>query len=230
MRKALRRFERGAEKSGVREDGILRLVGYDVAFKSSELLLEEEHFTEESFHRHFAVKTGEWYVEDGWVVGKNPEMFPGMIVSKGDFFGNIMVEITAKTVAPCTHDINVMIHGEWDQRENYRKEAYVAGLEAFWHGNVGFEKSPEYKLTAATQLFEFDPEKEHRFQMGNINGKIFVIVDGQLCLEITDPEPLDIDRYGKIGFEAYSSWWKFKDLKVRRLEYREVPEYYNAEF
>ena len=153
-----------------------------------------------------------------------------MIVSKGDFFGNIMVEITAKTVSPCTHDINVMIHGEWDQRENYRKEAYVAGLEAFWHGNVGFEKSPEYKLTAATQLFEFDPEKEHRFQMGNINGKIFVIVDGQLCLEITDPEPLDIDRYGKIGFEAYSSWWKFKDLKVRRLKYREVTEYYNAEF
>lgn len=230
MRKQLRRFERGAEKSSAREDGILRLVGYDVELENSEILLEEDAFTEESFHRHFAVKTGEWYVADGWVVGKNPGMFPGMIVSREDFFGNVMVELTAMTVAPCTHDINVMINGEWDEEENYRKNAYVAGLEAFWHGNIGFEKSPEYKLTAATQLFDFDPEKEHRFLMGNINGKIFVVVDGCLCLEITDPEPLDTSKYGKIGFEAYSSWWKFKGLKVYKLKYEKIEEYYNPEF
>lgn len=44
------------------------------------------------------------------------------------------------------------------------------------HSQLLFEKSPEYKLTAATPLFDFDPEKEHNFKMGNIDGKVFVLV------------------------------------------------------
>ncbi len=230
MKKALKRFERGAEFSNVIEDGKLCLVGYNVDFNKSEILLDIPEFTEELFDKNFEVKTGEWYVEEGWAVGKNPKMCPGMIVSKNDYFGNVMVEITAKMVAPATHDINVMVNGEWDLEKDIRGNAYVAGVEAFWHGNVGFEKSPEYKLTAATQLFEFDPEKEYNFRLGNIDGKIFVLIDGKLCLEITDPDPLDNLKYGKIGFEAYSSWWKFKELKVHKLSYEEVKEYYNPEF
>lgn len=230
MKKALKRFERGAEVSTVIEDGKLYLVGHNVDFNKSEILLDEAEFTCESFERLFEVKTGEWSVEDGWVVGKNPKMCPGMIVSRDDYFGNVMVEITAKMVAPSTHDINVMVNGEWDLEKDCRGMAYVAGVEAFWHANIGFEKSPEYKLTAATQLFDFDPDAEHNFRLGNIDGKVFVLVDGKLCLEITDPDPLDSSKYGKIGFEAYSSWWKFKNLKVHKLSYEKVEEYYNPEF
>lgn len=190
----------------------------------------KQEFDQESFDRIFTVKSGSWTVEEGWAVGKNPDMCPGMIVSREDFFGNVMVEITAKMVAPSTHDINVMINGEWDEEKGCRGKAYVAGVEAFWHGNVGFEKSPEYKLTAATPLFDFDPEKEHNFKMGNIDGKVFVLVDDKLCLEVSDPDPLDAEKYGKIGFEAYSSWWKFKNLKVYELKYEKIEEYYNQEF
>ena len=118
----------------------------------------------------------------------------------------------------------------WDEEKDERGLAYVSGLEAFWHGNIGFEKSPEYKLTAATSLFNFDPEKEHNFKMGNIGSKVFVLIDGELCLEVTDPEPIDVNRYGKIGFEAFSSWFKFKNLKVYNLKYDRVKEYYNPEF
>ena len=230
MRTELKRFERGAEKSRVLKDGLLKLAFIDVDLKNSELIFEKGDFDEKSFEENFIVKSGEWCVEDGWVIGKNPNMCPGMIISKSDFFGNVMVEITAKMVAPATHDINVMINGEWDEEKDERGMAYVAGVEAFWHGNVGFEKSPDYKLTAATPLFEFDPEAEHNFKMGNIDGKVFVLVDNELCLEITDPDPLDADKYGKIGFEAYSSWWKFKNLKVYKLNYEKIEEYYNAEF
>ena len=152
-----------------------------------------------------------------------------MIVSKDDFFGAVMLEITAKMVAPSTHDVNIMINGEWDD-EKGRGNAYVAGMEAFWHGNIGFEKSPEYKLTAATNLFDFDPEKEHLFQLGNANGKLFVRVDGKNCLEITDPDPLDAEKYGKIGVEAFASWFKFKNLKVYKLNCERVKEYYCPEF
>jgi len=230
MKKELKRYERNAEKTVKIPEGILNLAFIDVNLKDSELLFQQKSFDKETFESIFLIKSGEWKVEDGWIVGKNPDMCPGMIISKKDFFGNVMVEITAKTVAPSTHDINVMINGEWDNEKDIRGNAYVAGVEAFWHGNIGFEKSPEYKLTAATQLFSFDPDEEVNFKFGNIDGKIFVLVNDTLCLEITDPDPLDTAKYGKIGFEAYSSCWKFKDLKVYKLKYKKIEEYYNPEF
>lgn len=230
MRKCLKRFERGAEKCAAIKDATVKLAFFDVDLNSSTLLHSVDDFDKESFCDSFVIKSGEWYTEDGWVVGKNPEMKPGMIISRADFFGNVMVEITAKMVSPATHDINVMINGEWDEEKDIRGNAYVAGIEAFWHGNVGFEKSPEYKLTAATPLFKFNPEIEHNFKMGNVEGKIFVLVDDELCLEISDPDPLDVNKYGKIGFEAYSSWWKFKNLRVYKLCYEKIEEYYNPEF
>lgn len=230
MRTALKRFERGAEQSPVIPEGTVKLAFYDVDLKNSPLLFRVDEFDDAALNAHFEVKSGKWYTEDGWVVGKNPNMNPGMIVSKADFFGHVLVEITAQTVAPATHDINVMINGRWDGEKNERAEAYVAGLEAFWHGNVGFEKSPEYTLTAATPLFDFDPSIPHNFKMGNAGGKIFVLVDDRLCLEVSDPDPLDVEKFGRIGFEAYSSWWKFKDLKVYRLSYQKISEYYNPEF
>ncbi len=230
MRKELKRFERGAEINKVLDDGMVKLAFIDVDLKNSSLIHSVDEFDQQSFDENFIIKSGEWYIENGWVIGKNPKMCPGMIISKDNFFGNVMVEITAKMVSPATHDINVMINGEWDEEKDIRGNAYVAGVEAFWHGNVGFEKSPEYKLTAATPLFDFNPEEEHNFKMGNVDGKVFVLVDNKLCLEISDPDPLDADKYGKIGFEAYSSWWKFKNLRVYKLCYNKIEEYYNPEF
>ncbi|MBR5460741.1 MAG: hypothetical protein IKV53_07695 [Clostridia bacterium] len=225
-----KKFERGAEKSARTGDGMLKLAFFDVDLKNSSLLMSIDDFDDKIFDERFIVKSGEWHTEDGWVVGKNPKMCPGMIISKEDFFGNVMLELTVQMVPPATHDINVMINGEWDEEKDERGNAYVAGMEAFWHGNVGFEKSPEYKLTAATPLFDFDPSREYNFKMGNVEGKVFVLIDDKLCLEISDPDPLDTSKYGRIGFEAYSSWWKFKNVRVYGLKYEKIEEYYNPEF
>lgn len=230
MRKERKRFERGAEIDKNIREGMLTLVGYDVDLANSEVLFEMEEFDDKALTDNFDIKTGQWSTEDGWVIGKNPDMCPGMIISKADYCTNVMLTLTARMVAPSTHDINIMVNGEWHDDINKRGNAYVAGIEAFWHGNIGFEKSPEYKLTAATQLFDFDPEAEHVFTLGNISGKSFVLVDGKLCLEVTDPDPIDETKYGKIGMEAYSSCWKFKNVKVQKIKYEKVKEYYNKEF
>ena len=100
MRIELKRFERGAEISRKINDGMVKLAFFDVDLKNSELIHKVDEFSEESFNDNFIIKSGDWYVENGWVVGKNPEMCPGMIVSKKDFFGHVMVEITAKMVSP----------------------------------------------------------------------------------------------------------------------------------
>ena len=109
MRTQLKPYEAGAEKNPVIRDGIIKLFGYEIDVPASEILLQIDEFTEEAMAEHFDVKTAEWWVEDGWAVGKNPQMNPGMLVSKKDFFGDIILELKAKMVAPSTHDINIMI-------------------------------------------------------------------------------------------------------------------------
>ncbi len=187
-------------------------------------------FSDESLARDFEIKSGKWHVEDGWLVGENRENFAAMVISKADWFGPIMMEFDAQTILPCTHDINVMWHGSWNNSNNTRDVAYVAGLQGWWDGKVGFEKSPEYKLNVGTQLFEFEPGRVYHVAVGDIEGHIFVVVDGKLVLEITDPNPIDSQKYGKIGFEAYCSKLKFKNLSIKRITWEDDPKTYMAEF
>ncbi len=199
-------------------------------FPESMDVLYSKEFTEESIKNDFEIKGGKWYVEDGWLYGKNKGNFPGMIVSKNDYFGNVLLEFDASTVLPCTHDINVMWHGSWRKDTNTRHIAYVAGLEGWWDGKVGFEKSPDYKLNVGTANFNFEPGKTYHIIVGDIQGHIFVVVDGKLILEITDPDPIDGEKYGKIGFEAYCSFIKIKNLSVKRAVYTDDIKEYTPEF
>ena len=153
-----------------------------------------------------------------------------MVISKSDYFGPIMMEFDAQTILPCTHDINVMWHGSWNEETNTRDIAYVAGLQGWWDGKVGFEKSPEYKLNVGTQLFDFEPGKIYHMAVGDIYGHIFVVVNDKLVLEVTDPNPIDNNKYGKIGFEAYCSKLKFKNLCIKRVTWKDDSKVYIPEF
>jgi len=183
-------------------------------------VLYDRPFSKESLEEDFEIKGGKWYVdEEGWLVGENRENCAGMVISKADYFGPILMEADCATILPNDHDINVMWHGSWNEEINRRHVAYVAGIQGWWDGKVGFERSPEYTFTAGTQLFPFEPGKQYHFTVGDWKGHIFVCIDGKLVLEITDPNPIDDSHYGKIGFEAYCSLLKFKNVKVKRLAF-----------
>ena len=79
-------------------------------------------------------------------------------------------------------------------------------------------------------MLDFDPNEEYLLQFGNAGGVLFTLVNGRLGLMVQDPDPIDTSKYGKIGFEAFSSWWKFKDVKVKKLKYERLGENYNPEF
>jgi len=192
--------------------------------------LYEESVSSEMFNRDWDVKSGEWSYNGEWIYGKNPENFPGMIISKQDFLGDVMVDFVAKTVVPSTHDIDVMWSGSWNDTKNERGVAYIAGVEGWYTGKIGFEKSPEYKLNVCTPLFDFVPGEEYHIQVGSVNGHCFVRINDKLVLEITDPEPIDTKLHGKIGFEAFASSIAIKDIKVFSINYVAVDSYYDKEF
>lgn len=192
--------------------------------------LYDRPFTAASLAEDFEVRGGNWYVEDGYLIGENPGNFPGMVISRNSYRDNILLDVWASTVSPCTHDINLMWNGSWNEETNTRDVAYVAGLQGWWNGKVGFEKSPDYTLNAATSLFPFEPGREYHIQCGSLHGHVFVIVDGVLVLEVTDPNPIDVTKYGRIGFEAYCSKIRFRDLVVRKAIWTDIEEHYIPEF
>jgi hypothetical protein len=193
-------------------------------------VLYDKPFTPESFAADFEVRDGNWFVQDGWLIGENRRNFASMALLKESFYGPVCLDFRAKVLPPCTHDINCMWSGSWNEQTNTRALAYVAGIGGWWDGKVGFEKSPEYKLNCGTKLLDFDPEKEYHMQAGSIGGQVFVIVDGRLCIEATDPDPIDQEKYGRVGFEAYCTRVAITDLKVRRAVWEDVKEGYEPEF
>ena len=193
-------------------------------------VLYERLLTSEHLRDDWTTHNGSWWVQDGWLHGRNPENAPGMAILKEDFPGNVMVAFDARTVLPSTHDIDVMWNGEWLEAENKRGTAYVAGIEGWWVGKVGLEKSPAYELTATTPLFDFEPGRIYRILAGSIDGHLFVFVDGRLLLEVTDPQPIDHQRFAKVGFEAYSSHIQVRNISVRQITWKPIESKYTPEF
>jgi len=193
-------------------------------------LLWQATFTPELLEKEWQIRSGIWRVEDGWLTGKNPLNEPGMIIARDDFPGNVLLDFEARTVLPSTHDIDVMWNGSWDELIDQRGTAYVAGIEGWWEGKVGIEKSPDYTLTAATPLFDFTPGATYHVQCGSIDGHCFIFVDGKLLLELTDPHPIDAQRHAKIGFEAYCSFIQIRNLQVRQIVWEAREMGYMAEF
>ena len=207
----------------------MKLMKKDLELDSMPVLYDRP-LCEASVRENFEIRGGTWNMEDGWLTGRNRGNFPGMILSKSDFLGPVMLDFEARTLLPSTHDINWMWSGSWDDETNTRALAYVAGLEGWWTGKVGFEKSPEYRLNCATQYLRFEPGRTYHIQSGSIGGHIFVVVDGVLALEATDPDPIDQNRYGKIGFEAYCSQIQIRNLKICRITWRNDDTSYIPEF
>ena len=193
-------------------------------------VLYDRAVSAEALAKDWEVLSGEWRVENGWLHGANPLPRPGCIMLRQPFPGNVLVECLAATVAPSTHDIDVMWNASWDRSADARGTAYVAGVQGWWDGKVGIEKSPAYKHVAAAPCPWFQPGREYRIQAGSIDGHCFLFVDGALRLEMLDPDPIDSSRSTGVGFEAYQSMIRIRDVVVRRIVWQPREQEYRKEF
>ena len=209
---------------------MLQLMKKRLSPEGMEVLFECRDFTDDAVKESFDIKGGKWYVEDGWLVGENRECTAAMIVTKDKFLGDILVEFDASTVLPSTRDINVTIHGSWDEEKDARGVGYVFGLEGFWEGYVGFERSPDYNFLVLTDLLDFKPGETYHLSVGNMANTFFLFVDGRLAFQITDPNPYDVNEHGFVGFEAFCTRVRYKNLSIKRLSAIDDWKTYQPEF
>ncbi len=194
-------------------------------------VLYDRPFSPEMLAEDFEIRDGSWHVdEDGWLIGENRKNSAAMVISKGEYFGDVLIEFDAATVLPATRDINVSWHMSWNEEKNARGTAYVMGLQGWYDGYVGFEKSPEYRFVANTKLLDFVPGKVYHIAVGNIGNRVFITVDGVTALEIRDPDPIDLMAHGRMGFEAYCTRVKYKNLVIRRAVGKNSYQPYQPEF
>jgi len=193
-------------------------------------ILYDRPLTESSFQEDWEVRNADWTYREGAFWGCNPLAGPGVIFSRKPFPGNVMVDFYAQTVLPSTHDIDVMWNMTWDEERNQRGVSYVAGVMGWWTGNVGIEKSPEYKLIGTTPCPWFEPGREYHIRAGSIDGHCFIFVDGIVRLELLDPNPIDSLMNNRVGFEAYQSMIRIRDIVVRQIVWHDDPMLYKPEF
>lgn len=198
---------------------MLKLLNKEIDLIKSRILFKTI-VTPDNFDDHFITYNSKWTVEDGWITGRNPNETAGMAILKHDFPGNILLDFEASTILPSTHDINFMWNGEWSDKLNSCRNAYVGSICGWYDNRIGIEKSPEYKLIATTPNHNFEPGRTYRVQAGSINGNCFIFIDGKLAIELNDPDPLDSIRYTKVAFTTWSSCLRIGNIVIRKIEWQ----------
>lgn len=183
----------------------------------SEILYDRE-FTEQSLAEDWeAAALGKWWVEDGVLNGRYPGNGGGILYSKKSYQGDILLDFYGRTVAPCNNDLNFVWRAEgWDYRTNDAGVGYIAGLQGWWEGKAGIEKYPECSLFASTAIFDYTPGKFYHIQAGIVEDSCFIYVDEKLVLELSDPDPIDSSKYGRVGLGTYCSFNQYRDFKILR--------------
>lgn len=212
------------------EFGMLRIMEKEIDLFNSEVLLDED-FTEMSFEQNWEIASGEWWLEKGWLTGRHRENTGGMLYSKANYPGNILLDFEGRTIPPCNNDLNFVWNTEgWNHEKNDAGRGYIGGLSGWWEGKTGFEHYPECTFRAGTPLFNFEPGRIYHIQAGSINGHCFIFVDNKLIVEGIDPTPIDSSKYSKIGLGTYCSHIQVRKLKVRKINWKPYFLSYKPEF
>ena len=209
------------------------LLGKKIISDKSEILFK--YSPDDDWEQYWDVMTGEWHVENGYLIGSEPGNFGGILMSKKWYDEDIMFSFTIGTVLPATRDVNAVFCASWNKNHDYIGESYVCGLNGWYEDKSGIEKildsskegGDQRGVYSTTAAYRYLPGTEVRMTAGAINGHTFMVVDDVLVSELIDPTPI---KGGHVGFSAYCTKLRIKDIEVRRIYWEEFIQKYKPEF
>ena len=179
---------------------------------------------------HWEPKTGEWKCEGGYLIGAEPKSTAALLISKREYGDAIMLSFTVQAVPPATRDLNAFYFAKWNDETNFLGESYVCGVNGWYEHRSGIERDEQdgrVSLYASTALYKYQTGDFVRIDVGCIKGHSFMMVDGEIVTELQDPNPIGP---GKLGFSAYCTMLKIKDIEVRELCWEPFEQFYLPEF
>ena len=203
----------------------LHLLGKRVIFDKSPVLMQYKPGAD--WKEHWEPKSGTWECDGEWLIGYERKSWYAMLFSKQRFEEDVMFSFTIMADPPATRDLNAVLCANWDEEKDELGESYVCGLNGWYEHKSGIERNGSSNLYSTTSLYKYTPGTEVRMTFGCINGQSFMIADGELVTELVDPAPI---RGGHIGFSAYCTRLKIKDIEVRKIYWEELTQSYDPEF
>lgn len=186
-----------------------------------------EYKPDENWRQYIAPKSGEWHYEDGALIGSETGNLGGIAFVDRFFDGDVMLSFTGSTVLPATRDLNAVWAAHWNEETDYLGDAYVCGLNGWWENKAGIERNETSNLYATTAAYKYAAGTEVRMTCGSIAGHCFMTVDDVLVAELVDPSPIS---GGYVGFSAYCTKLRIKDIVVRRIKWEPFDQSYLPEF
>jgi len=203
----------------------IHLAGKKVLFDKSPILFS--YNPDENWRDFIDVKSGNWYYENGAIIGFEPGNKGGISFINKYFDEDVMLVFTVSAVLPATRDLNAVWAAHWDEESDYLGSSYVCGLNGWWENKAGIERNKTSNLYATTSLYKYTPGSEVRMACGSINGHCFMVVDDVLITELVDPDPI---KGGYCGFSAYCTKLRITDIEVRKIVWEEFKQKYTPQF
>ncbi len=185
-----------------------------------------EYQGETNWQDFFDIKAGSWRYENGYLIGKELENKGGILYTKKYFDYDIMLTFKVASVIPATRDLNAVWCSHWDKKTDYLGDSYVCGLNGWYDGLSGIERSGNLGFYTSTSLYKYIPGTEVEITCGSISGHCFMLVDGVLVTEVFDNHPL---VGGYAGFSPYCTELKIRDVVIHKISYEERHQVYLPE-
>ena len=205
----------------------IRLLGKKILVEDCPVLMRYTPADGEDWLRYFMPMNGKWSCDGEWLIGEERKSWYAILFSRERYEKNVMFSFTVMADPPATRDLNAVLCANWDAQKNELGESYVCGLNGWYEHKSGIERNGSSNLYSTTSLYHYQPGTAVRMTFGCVEGQSFMIVDGQLITELVDPAPI---KGGHIGFSAYCTRLKIKDIEVREIRYTDFPQSYDPEF
>lgn len=194
-------------------------------------LLFADDFTDPDLSKKWEITGGEWSAGGGVCTGVYRLDGGGLIYSRAQIPGDVLLDFYGTILSPCTNDLNFSYRARgWDFAKNDADVGYISGLNGWYLGRAGIERYPELKLQSLCENFTAEPDREYHIQAGIAGHDCFLAVDGKMLLTLTDPDPISAPDCCRVGLGTYCSQIRFRDFRVYRPVLTHVPMHYTANF
>lgn len=205
----------------------IRLLGKKILPENCPVLMQYTPASGEDWLKYFMPMNGKWECDGEWLIGEERKSWYAILFSRERYEKNVMFSFTIMADPPATRDLNAVLCANWDTEKGELGESYVCGLNGWYEHKSGIERNGSSNLYSTTSLYKYTPGTAVRMTFGCVDGQSFMIVDGEMITELVDPAPI---KGGHIGFSAYCTRLKIKDVEVREIVFEDFAQSYEPEF